>query len=70
MAAVFAFVIEMPTLHRLACLRDDVIFIILIYQRWIYPVDKERYDEYSGGEERKELEALETVDRAERKKEE
>jgi hypothetical protein len=29
----------MPWLHRLSCFRDDVIFLILLYQRWIYPVD-------------------------------
>jgi hypothetical protein len=36
----------MPTMHRLACLRDDVIFIIYLYQRWIYPEDKTRANEY------------------------
>eukprot|EP00762_Andalucia_godoyi_P000849 ANDGO_03720.mRNA.1 CLPTM1-like membrane protein cnrB len=39
---LFAFVIKMPTLHRIACLRDDVVFLLLLYQRWIYPVDKQR----------------------------
>ena len=33
-------------LHRLACFRDDVVFIILLYQRWIYRVDKTRANEY------------------------
>ncbi len=36
----------MPTLHRLACLRDDVIFVIFLYQRWLYPVDKARVNEF------------------------
>ncbi len=31
---LFAFIIKMPTMHRLACLRDDVIFLIYLYQRW------------------------------------
>ncbi|VEL09110.1 unnamed protein product [Protopolystoma xenopodis] len=31
---LFAFIIKMPTTHRIACLRDDVIFFIYIYQRW------------------------------------
>lgn len=31
----FSFVIKMPWLHRLACFRDDVVFLILLYQRWI-----------------------------------
>lgn len=28
----FAFCIRMPWLHRLACFRDDVVFVILLYQ--------------------------------------
>lgn len=43
---LFAFVIKMPTLHRLACLRDDVIFVIYLVQRWKYRVDKSRPNEY------------------------
>lgn len=34
---LFAFIIKMPTLHRLSCFRDDIIFFIYLYQRWIYP---------------------------------
>ncbi|XP_055705843.1 lipid scramblase CLPTM1L [Phlebotomus papatasi] len=41
---IFAFIITMPTAHRLACFRDDVIFVIYLYQRWLYPVDKNRVD--------------------------
>lgn len=40
----FAFIISMPTAHRVACLRDDVVFLIYLYQRWLYPVDKNRLD--------------------------
>jgi hypothetical protein len=36
----------MPTLHRLACFRDDIIFIIYLVQRWLYPVDKSRKNEF------------------------
>ncbi|KAI8048177.1 cleft lip and palate transmembrane protein 1-domain-containing protein [Syncephalis plumigaleata] len=44
---LFAFwIIRMPTLHRLACLRDDVVFFVYLYQRWIYPVDHTRANEY------------------------
>ena len=43
---VFAFAIEMPLSHRIACLRDDVIFFGFLYQRWIYPVDKKRANEF------------------------
>nr|KAJ3419053.1 hypothetical protein HK105_007466 [Polyrhizophydium stewartii] len=43
---LFAFVIKMPWLHRLACLRDDVVFVIYLYQRRIYPEDKRRRNEF------------------------
>ena len=39
---LFSFIITMPTLHRLSCFRDDVIFVIYLYQRWSYRVDKTR----------------------------
>lgn len=42
----FSFVIKMPLLHRLACFRDDVVFIVLLYQYWIYKVDATRVNEY------------------------
>jgi hypothetical protein len=43
---IFAFVIKMPTLYRIGCLRDDVIFFIFLYQKYIYPVDKKRTNEF------------------------
>ncbi|XP_051526938.1 lipid scramblase CLPTM1L [Myxocyprinus asiaticus] len=43
---VFAFIITMPTSHRLACFRDDVVFLVYLYQRWLYPVDRTRVNEY------------------------
>ncbi|CAG8688894.1 35419_t:CDS:10, partial [Racocetra persica] len=43
---LFAFCIKMPTLHRLACLRDDVVFFVYLYQRWAYPTDNKRANEY------------------------
>eukprot|EP00696_Hemimastix_kukwesjijk_P015269 gnl/Hemi2/3452_TR1199_c0_g1_i1.p1 gnl/Hemi2/3452_TR1199_c0_g1~~gnl/Hemi2/3452_TR1199_c0_g1_i1.p1 ORF type:complete len:634 (-),score=89.39 gnl/Hemi2/3452_TR1199_c0_g1_i1:91-1833(-) len=43
---LFAFIIVMPTMHRLSCFRDDIIFFIFLYQRWIYPVDPNRANEY------------------------
>lgn len=39
---LFSFIITMPTMHRISCFRDDVIFVIYLYQRWIYKVDKTR----------------------------
>eukprot|EP00180_Rhodochaete_pulchella_P000589 Plantae.Rhodophyta-Rhodochaete_pulchella.ctg14258.p1 GENE.Plantae.Rhodophyta-Rhodochaete_pulchella.ctg14258~~Plantae.Rhodophyta-Rhodochaete_pulchella.ctg14258.p1 ORF type:complete len:595 (+),score=133.51 Plantae.Rhodophyta-Rhodochaete_pulchella.ctg14258:147-1787(+) len=43
---LFSFIIKMPTMHRLACFRDDIVFIIFLYQRWKYPVDKTRVNEF------------------------
>ncbi|KIY72108.1 cleft lip and palate associated transmembrane protein [Cylindrobasidium torrendii FP15055 ss-10] len=42
----FAFCIKMPFLHRLACFRDDVVFLVFLYQRWIYRIDPKRVNEY------------------------
>ena len=38
----------MPTMARISCFRDDVVFIVYLYQRWLYPVDTSRPVE--GGE--------------------
>lgn len=46
---LFAFTIKMPTLHRLATLRDDVIYFIALYQSWIYRVDFRRRNEFGQG---------------------
>ena len=39
---LFSFVITMPTMHRISCFRDDFIFVIYLYQRYIYKIDKSR----------------------------
>ena len=39
----------MPLLHRLACFRDDIIFFIYLYQRWVYSVDMTRVNEFGQG---------------------
>lgn len=39
----------MPTLHRIATLRDDVIFFIWLYQGWKYKVDYKRVNEFGQG---------------------
>ena len=46
---LFAFTIKMPTLHRLATLRDDVIFFVYLYQSWKYKVDYSRTNEFGQG---------------------
>lgn len=53
---LFAFVIHMPLMHRLSVFRDDVIFLIYLYQRWIYPVDSKRVNEFGYSAEKSEEE--------------
>ncbi|KAJ3631025.1 hypothetical protein MTP99_012182 [Tenebrio molitor] len=71
---MFAFVIKMPTMYRIGCFRDDIVFLVFLYQRWIYPVDKTRKNEfgYSAEEERKAIanaqQEVSTVDSDESKK--
>ena len=43
---LFAFIIKMPTLHRMSCFRDDIVFAIFLYQRYIYRVDMSRVNEF------------------------
>ena len=53
---LLAFVLPMPALQRLACFCDDIVFVILLYQRWAYRVDKPRDrqgDDDEGGEGRR-----------------
>jgi hypothetical protein len=38
----------MPTMARISCFRDDIVFFIYIYQRRLYPVDKSRPMEGGG----------------------
>ncbi len=52
---LFAWTIKMPTLHRLATLRDDLIFFVYLYQSWQYKVDYSRVNEFGqGGDDGKE----------------
>ncbi len=45
---LFAFIIRMPTMARISCFRDDVVFIIYLWQRYLYPVDTSRPVEGGG----------------------
>lgn len=60
---IFAFVIKMPTMYRIGCFRDDIVFFIYLYQRWIYRVDPKRMNEFgtSGEMETQRVEANGTV---------
>jgi hypothetical protein len=39
---LFSFIITMPMMHRISCFRDDLIFVIYMYQRYYYVTDKSR----------------------------
>lgn len=57
---MFAFVIKMPTMYRLGCFRDDIIFLIFLYQKWMYPVDRTRRNEFGFvAEPKEEIKAVE-----------
>jgi len=45
---LFAFIIRMPTMARISCFRDDVVFIIYLWQRYLYEVDESRPVEGGG----------------------
>jgi len=60
---LFSFIITMPTLHRLSCFRDDVIFLIYLYQRYIYKVDKSRGPYGKGEDSNKEIPAATTEEK-------
>lgn len=53
---LFAFTIKMPTLHRLATLRDDVIFFVYLYQSYKYKIDYTRVNEFGQGGDDEQLE--------------
>ena len=36
----------MPTMYRLGCFRDDIVFFIFLYQRYVYKEDKTRVNEF------------------------
>jgi hypothetical protein len=42
----FAWLIEMPWKHRIMTLRDDVVFVMLLVQVYVYRVDKSRTNEF------------------------
>ncbi|XP_057307208.1 putative lipid scramblase CLPTM1 [Hydractinia symbiolongicarpus] len=65
---IFAFVIKMPTLYRIGCLRDDVIFFIYLYQKYIYPIDHSRVNEFGTSGEDMQEEGNEAVVAEENKK--
>ncbi|XP_003744055.1 cleft lip and palate transmembrane protein 1 homolog [Galendromus occidentalis] len=74
---IFAFVIKMPMMYRIGCFRDDIVFLIYLYQRWIYRVDPKRVNEFGtsaedndgqGGVERAPQDAIEASPSSQRPK--
>ena len=59
---VLAFIIKMPTMHRVSCFRDVIVFAVFLYQRWIYKVDATRRNEFgtTGEEEQEKKQAKKT----------
>jgi len=51
---LFAFIIRMPTMARISCFRDDIVFFVYLAQRYMYPVDTSRPSEGGGGSAPKE----------------
>ena len=47
---LFSFIVRMPTMHRMSCFRDDIVFLIYLYQRRIYPEDMSRSMDDDGNE--------------------
>lgn len=45
-------------MHRLACFRDDIIFLVYLYQRYVYRVDPLRRNEFGQVASEAELAAL------------
>mmetsp|Transcript_34184 Transcript_34184/g.109764 ORF Transcript_34184/g.109764 Transcript_34184/m.109764 type:complete len:717 (-) Transcript_34184:1323-3473(-) len=43
---VFSWVVDMPLKHRLMTLRDDLVFLVFIFQYFKYRVDKSRVNEF------------------------
>jgi len=64
---IFAFVIKMPTMYRIGCFRDDVVFFIFLYQRYIYKMDPTRVNEYGVSAAMLEPGAREAAEEAEKK---
>lgn len=66
---LFAFTVKMPWLHRLATLRDDVIFFIWLYQSWKYKIDYKRVNEFGQGGDSDEEEEKDPAAKPEEKQE-
>ncbi len=65
---LFAMIIRMPTMARLSCFRDDIVFIIYLWQRYLYPVDASRPVEGGGMDAVSQAATSATIEKEESKK--
>lgn len=56
-----AVIIKQPFLHRLAAFRDDAVFVVLLYQMYIYRVDHSRANEFGQQLSKAEIAQLEAT---------
>lgn len=60
---LYTFVSKLPLMHKIACFRDDVVFVIWLVQCLIYPTDPNRVNEFGlvakNGEEEEDKEEKE-----------
>ena len=63
---LFAMIIRMPTMARISCFRDDVVFIIYLWQRYLYPVDTSRPVEGGGMDAISQAATTATIDSTEK----
>lgn len=43
----FVFLVELPTMHRMSVFRDDVVFLIYLWQSWLYGSRRDQLDKTS-----------------------
>ena len=43
---LYSFLEDLPLMYKIACFRDDIIYVIWLYQCYLYPVDPTRANEY------------------------
>ena len=43
---LYSYISELPLMYKIACLRDDVVFVVWVVQCFLYPVDPTRANEF------------------------
>ena len=57
---LYTFVTDLPLMYKIACLRDDVVFVIWVIQCFMYPADPTRVNEFGFVKKDEENEGEET----------